>query len=116
MNYPDDTIYLRHILDATGRVSRFLQGIDQDTFNRDELVQSAVNYQIQIVGEAVRHLSQDLRGRYPTIPWQDIAGMRSKLVHDYFGVSVRAVWISATRDLPILASEVQRILAQIEGH
>lgn len=76
---------------------------------------SAVIYQIQIVGEAARYLSPDLRRRYPAIPWQDIVGMRSKLVHDYFGINREAIWLTATRDIPTLVKDIQQILAELEN-
>lgn len=115
MNRPDESIYLRHILDAIERIGRFLQGIDQTAFDNNDLVQSAVIYQIQIVGEAARYLSPDLRRRYPAIPWQDIVGMRSKLVHDYFGINREAIWLTATRDIPTLVKDIQQILAELEN-
>jgi uncharacterized protein with HEPN domain len=69
--------------------------------------------QIEIISEATRRLPRELRGRYPHIPWQDIAGMRDKLIHDYFGVDVETVWLTATEDLPTLKVQVQRILKEL---
>jgi uncharacterized protein with HEPN domain len=58
-------------------------------------------------------LSLDIRRSYPHIPWEDIAGMRDKLIHDYFGVDIEKVWLSAKEDLPILRSDVEVILAEL---
>ena len=57
-------------------------------------------------GEAVRHVSKDIRRTYPEVPWQDIAGMRDKLIHDYFGVDIEKVWDTAQQDLPVLKEQV----------
>jgi uncharacterized protein with HEPN domain len=73
-----------------------------------------VIYQIQIIGQAVRHLSPQLRQRHRAVAWQDIAGMRSKLVHDYFGVDVKIVWLTATSSVPALAAVVEEVLADSE--
>jgi uncharacterized protein with HEPN domain len=58
----------------------------------------------------VRHISIDIRRTYPEVPWQDIAGMRDKLIHDYFGVDIEKVWDTAQQDLPVLKEQVLGIL------
>ncbi len=62
------------------------------------------------MGEAVRHISKDVRRTYPEIPWQDVAGMRDKLIHDYFGVDIEKIWLTAHEDLPVLKEQVIQIL------
>ena len=105
-------MYLQHILDAISKVEDYLEGIDRQTFSERSLIQDGVIRQIEIIGEAVRRLSRDLRDQYPKIPWQDIAGMRDKLIHDYFGVDLETVWLTALDDLPVLKAKVARILSQ----
>jgi uncharacterized protein with HEPN domain len=70
--------------------------------------------QIEIVGEAVHHISKDMRHTYPEIPWQDIAGMRDKLIHDYFGVDIEKIWDTTQEDLPVLKRQVIGILKDYE--
>lgn len=106
----DEMLYLRHILDAINTVEEYLQGVSESQFNNTRLVQDGVIRQIEIVGEAVRHISKDIRRTYPEIPWQDVAGMRDKLIHDYFGVDIEKVWYTAQEDLPVLKEQVIGIL------
>jgi uncharacterized protein with HEPN domain len=110
----DDTVYLHHILDAILRVEAYLQGRDEAAFRQDTLLQDGVIRQIEVIGEATKRLSRELRDRYRDLPWQDIAGMRDKLIHDYFGVDIDQVWLTAREDLPLLKVEIERILAALE--
>lgn len=113
MSERDDIIYLRHIRDAIAKIEEYHAGVDEVRFRRDSLVQDGFIRQIQIIGEAVRRLSPGLCSRYPAVPWQDIAGMRNKLVHDYFGVDLEAVWLTITQDVPVLKVEIEGILDEL---
>jgi uncharacterized protein with HEPN domain len=106
----DDSVYLQHILDAISRISDYLQGVTEETFYQQYLVQDGVIRQLEIIGEVTKRLSPEVRAKCPNVPWQDIAGMRDKLIHDYFGVDLDAVWLTACNDVPLLKAEVAKVL------
>ncbi len=111
---PDDAIYLRHILDAIEKIERYLQGYVKDTFLRDTLVQDGVIRQLEIISEATKQLSQELRIQYSHIPWQDIAGMRDVLIHHYFGVDIDKVWLTTQEDILFVKAEAIKILEKLQ--
>ena len=109
----DDRVYLQHIRDAAERIRGYVHGLDEADFKKNELVQDAVIRQIEIMGEATKRLSAKTKDLQPDIPWRDIAGMRDKLIHDYFGVDIERVWLTVTDDLPELASKISALLSRL---
>jgi uncharacterized protein with HEPN domain len=80
----DDTVYLRHVLEAINTIEEYLQGVHEDKFKGTRRLQDGVIRQIEIIGEAIRHISKDIRKANPEFPWQAMAGMRDKLLRVFF--------------------------------
>lgn len=99
-----DNLYLEHILEAIGKIDRYTAGLDFQKFDKNELVQDGVVRELEIIGEAAKHISEKFRTYHPAILWTDISGMRNKLIHEYFGVDAEIVWKTVTEDLPKLKS------------
>ncbi len=103
-------IYLKHILDAVTHIQSFLSGITKEDFQKNLLIQSAVIRQLEIVGEAVKNLSSEFKKIHKHIPWKDIAGLRDKLIHQYFGVDISLIWEVCQKEIPELRKGVSDIL------
>ena len=110
----DDLVYLKHISDAISRIEEYTQGVGYEDFMDNHLIQDGVIRQIEIIGEATKRLSDEIREKYPHIPWKDIAGMGDKLIHGYFGVDLGAVWDTVEDDIPLLKSETEKIIERGE--
>ena len=106
MKRREDRIFLRHILDAIGKIEEYIKEQDEKNFLENTLVQDGVIRQLEIIGEAVKCISSQLRNKRTNIPWQDMAGMRDKLIHHYFGVDIEKVWFTVQHDLPFLKVEI----------
>ncbi|WP_321428359.1 DUF86 domain-containing protein [uncultured Methanolobus sp.] len=98
----DDSVFLNHILDAINQIEEYIADMTYDGFLDNRLVQDAVVRQLEIIGEATKNLSPTKTEEYPQIPWKEIAGMRDKLIHAYFGVDLEEVWNTTKRDIPYL--------------
>lgn len=92
------------------KIRRYVAGYDFETFSGDEKTADAVIRNIEVIGEAIRHIPDDLRQRYPDIPWRQIAGMRDKLIHDYMGVDLEYVWNVASVRINDLEADIRIIL------
>lgn len=105
-----DDIYLKHILDAVKNIEIFMGKIAKEEFIKNVLIHSAVIRQLEVIGEAVKNISANLKRTYSEISWKDIAGTRDKLIHDYFGVDIDLVWAICKKDIPLLNKQIRQIL------
>jgi uncharacterized protein with HEPN domain len=103
---------LRDILQAIEQIEQYTVG-GKLTFEQNKLIQSGVLYQIQIIGEAARAMSADLREQNPDVPWPAMVGMRNIVVHQYFEVDLNIAWLVVERDLSSLKGKIEAILQEL---
>lgn len=110
---PNEQLYLKSILKSIAKIERYLDGFDEQKFLEDERTQDAIIRQLEIIGEAARLLPDDLKTKYPELPWRSVSGMSNHLIHRYFRVDVEEVWRTAINDLGFLKKEVEKILENL---
>jgi len=106
----DDSIYIDHILNSINRILDYISGKDREAFESDLVTQDAVVRQLEIIGEATKRVSNELRSKHPDIPWSDMAGMRDVLIHDYLDVDLGVVWKTASGNITDLKVLILKLL------
>lgn len=102
--------FLGHILESINDIEKYLEGVSEVQFSRYNQIQDAVVRRLEIIGEATKNLPESFTVRYPEVRWQEIAGMRDKLTHHYFGINMGIVWDTVKKDLPKLKKQVENIM------
>jgi uncharacterized protein with HEPN domain len=102
--------YLRHILVETDYLIEHSAGVSYDAFTADETLRRAFVRSLEIIGEAARKVPADFRAQYPAVEWRAMAGMRDRLIHDYFGVDFELVWDVVRHRVPELRRQIAGIL------
>lgn len=109
-----DKVYLKHILDAVSDIEQFMQDVSREDFFKNREKQYAVLRALEIIGEATKNLSSELKSEYSMVDWKKIAGMRDKLIHAYFGVNLPLVWETIQKNIPQLKAEAKKALSRFE--
>ncbi|NBC26830.1 MAG: DUF86 domain-containing protein [Bacteroidetes bacterium] len=110
-----DTVYILHIIDSIDQISDYTDQIDRGEFKENRLIQDAVVRNFEIIGEAAKNVSNQTREKYSHIPWKQMAGMRDKLIHNYMGVDLNAVWNTIEEIIPDLRNELDNVTGLIEA-
>jgi len=108
----DHKLYLDDILEAAKRIERYSKGMTLEKLKKDTLVLDAVVRNLEIIGEAAKNISGQIRKKHPKIEWKKIAGLRDILAHEYFGIDLEVVWDIIKNKVPILKNQVKGILKE----
>lgn len=109
-------IFLEHILAAIIAIEKFTDGLAKNEFKANDEKQSAVFRKFEIIGEAIKNIPLAFRNKYPDVEWKKAAGMRDKMIHEYFGLDLSLVWKTTKDDLPVLKRQIEEILESMNNN
>lgn len=115
MKKRDYTDYIQDILDSICDIENFTKGMGFEQFSKDKKTINAVVRSIEIIGEATKKIPKILRDKYPNIPWKKMAGMRDKMIHEYFGIDIEIFWKVTKDEIPPLKLFIQSMLSDLGG-
>ena len=103
-------VFLKHIIDECNYLIERSESLSYEEFVLNPDLTRSFIRSLEIIGEAARNIPDELKSNYPNIPWEEMEGIRNKLIHEYFGVDLKIVWETVKKDIPHLKLEVERIL------
>ena len=106
----DYKLFIKDIVDAIESIEEFVAGMSYEEFKNDDKTVSAVVRKLEIIGEATKNIPDEIKERYPNLPWNEMAKIRDKLIHGYFSVDFEIVWKVIKEELPLLKPEIEKIL------
>ena len=109
-----DKVRLQHILDSIQEIESYLVDVDFEDFIENSMMRFACIKQMEIIGEATNHVTEEVKAEFSEVEWGQIIGMRNIFVHEYFGVDTNLVWEIIKRDIPILKIRISDILQSLD--
>jgi uncharacterized protein with HEPN domain len=110
----DPRLFLEHIAESIDLIRDYIEGMSRAEFIAARQVQDAVLRRLEIIGEAVKNMPQNLREEYPAVPWRTMSGLRDVLIHAYFRVDLELVWKTIKVELPKFRNSISKILTDLE--
>jgi len=114
MKERDFSDYVRDILDSIQDVEEFISGITFEEFLQNKKINKAIIRSLEVLGEASKKIPDDIKTRYPDVPWKRMSGMRDKLIHEYFGADLNIVWNVVKNELPPIKPFIEQLSREID--
>lgn len=109
------TFFIKDILESLESISNFIEGLDYQNFIEDDKTLSAVVRKIEIIGEATKNIPSSVTSKYINIPWSDMAKMRDKVIHSYFGIDYQTIWNVVKIRFPEMKPELEKLLVELSS-
>ena len=109
----DSSVFLEHIIENIIDIESFIKNVNKEEFLKNKEKQNAVIRSLEVIGEAVKNLPQNITNKYSSIPWKEIAGTRDKITHHYFRVDLNIIWDIIKQDLPDLKDKILKIKEEL---
>jgi uncharacterized protein with HEPN domain len=107
----DPKLYIKDIIDAMETLEKFIEGMDFEEFRGDDKTTSAAIRKFEIIGEAAKQMPDEIKQKHPDVPWKEMAGMRDRLIHLYFGVDYNLVWTTIKNRIPQVKPLIRKIIS-----
>ena len=114
MSNRGDLAFLQDIVEAISAISLYIKDTDYFSFLKDGKTRDAVVRNLEIIGEAAKNIHAPFKKMYPALPWKEMAGVRDKLIHQYFGINYEVVWTIISKDLPSLQKSINMIIKELQ--
>lgn len=107
--------YIIDIIDSMNKAIKFIEGMSYEQFIQDDKTIFAVVRALEIIGEAIKKIPEEIKAKYPEIPWKGMAGMRNKVIHEYFGINLKYIWTTIKERIPEIKPMFEKILRDLES-
>jgi uncharacterized protein with HEPN domain len=109
------SLYIKDIPQNMQDAQNFIRGMSYEKFAADKRTFNAVVRSLEVIGEAAKNVPEEIRSKYPSVPWREMAGMRDKVIHFYFGVNREAIWIAVKDRIPAVKPLIEQVLRDFDS-